>query len=145
LGTGSNLPYFKTPTTTIGNTTDGSTELSNWTLKTGSYLIGKGIVTSRLKDKAGVAFAATRAIGAYEYVSSGTTELESIGDIKTIFYTSNGKLVSTADCKAEVINFSGVVLWNGKLTIGQEIVLRSGAYIIHSTTEKGTFVQKIVL
>jgi len=144
LGTGSNLPYFKTPTTTIGITTDNSTELSNWTLTTGSYLIGKGIVTTRLKDKNGVAFAATRAIGAYEFTGTAT-KLQSIAENKTNFYSSNGRLVSKVDSKIEVINFAGVILWNGKVTIGQEIALPKGAYIVHSTTEKGTSVQKIVL
>ena len=144
LGIGSNLPDFKRPTTTIGNTTDGSTELSDWKLTTGSYLIGKGIVTTRLKDKNGVAFAATRAIGAYEFTGTAT-KLQSIAENKTNFYSSNGRLVSKVDSKIEVINFAGVILWNGKVTIGQEIALPKGAYIVHSTTEKGTSVQKIVL
>ena len=85
LGTGSNLPYFKTPTTTFGNTTDGSTELSNWKLNAGSYLIGKGIVTSRLKDKAGVAFASPRAVGAYEYSSiNGISEVKNTLDLAEV-------------------------------------------------------------
>jgi len=70
LGTGSNLPKFRTPTTTNGNTTDNSSELSNWTLTTGSYLIGKGIATTRLTDKTGVTFNTPCAIGAYEYNGS---------------------------------------------------------------------------
>jgi len=144
LGTGSNLPYFKTPTITFGNTTDGSTELSNWTLNSGSYLIGKGIVTSRLKDKNGVAFASPRAVGAYEFTGTAT-KLQSIQEIKTNFYNANGKLVSKVTGQAEVINILGVVLWNGKVTIGQGFNFPTGAYIVRSTTEKGTSVQKIVL
>ena len=144
LGTGANLPYFKTPTTTYGNTTDGTAELSNWTLTTGSYLIGKGIVTTRLKDKNGVAFASTPAVGAYEFTGTAT-KLQSIAETSTNFYTSNGRLVSKVDSKIEVLNFAGAILWNGKVTLGQQIVLPKGAYIVHSTTEKGTSVQKIVL
>ena len=70
LGTGSNLPDFKNPTTAIGTTSDNSSEVSNWTLTAGSYLIGKGIATTQFTDKAGVAFTTSRAIGAYEYKGS---------------------------------------------------------------------------
>jgi len=67
LGTGTNLPNFKSPTITVGNTTDHSSEVSNWTLTTGSYLIGKGIITTRSSDKIGATFVIPRAIGAFEY------------------------------------------------------------------------------
>ncbi|OJU47422.1 MAG: hypothetical protein BGN96_05960 [Bacteroidales bacterium 45-6] len=70
LGTGSNLPNFKKPTTVVGSTTDNSAEASSWTLVAGSYLIGKGIATSRSTDKAGVIFNTPRAIGAYGYNGS---------------------------------------------------------------------------
>jgi len=84
---GTNLPKFKNPTITYGNTTDGTTELSNWSLNLGSYLIGKGIVTSRLKDKNGVSFATLPAVGAYEFVSNGpASQTISFSAISTKMY-----------------------------------------------------------
>jgi len=143
LGTGSNLPYFKTPTTTFGNTTDGSTELSNWKLNAGSYLIGKGIVTSRLKDKAGVAFASPRAVGAYEYSSiNGISEVKNTLDL---VYTFNGNVVSRTEGKIQIVNTTGMNVWSGKVIKGQTIGLNAGAYVVLLVTEKGTSVQKIIL
>ena len=146
LGTGSNLPNFVAQTTTIGNTADGSSELSNWKLDADSYLIGKGIVTTNLTDKAGVAFATPRAVGAYEYIPTGSTTLiESVEGNHARFYLSNGKLVSAVDGKAGIINLMGVTFWNGNVSVGQVIDLPMGVYVIRSTTEKGTAVQKISL
>jgi len=143
LGIGSNLPNFKKPTTTIGNTTDGSAELSNWTLNAGSYLIGKGIVTTRLKDKVGVAFASPRAVGAYEYIgTNGISEVKSTFDL---VYASNGKIVSKTEGNIQILNVTGMKVWSGQVTTGQTIGLSTGAYIVLLATGKGTSVQKIVL
>ena len=77
LGNTGNLPNFLTPTTSVGVTTDNSTELSDWSLTSGSYLIGKGVTISVLnsyynKDKAGASFSSARAVGAYEYFEKTT-------------------------------------------------------------------------
>lgn len=61
-------PRFKTPTTVVGNTNDGSVALAVWTLEPNTYLFAKGVATTVTKDKAGVNFAATPSVGAYEYV-----------------------------------------------------------------------------
>jgi hypothetical protein len=57
---------FKNPTTTVGNTTDLSTEHSDWRILTTSYLVGTGNATTILTDKAGNLFAPSPASGAYE-------------------------------------------------------------------------------
>ncbi|HET7732544.1 MAG TPA: hypothetical protein VFK73_01800, partial [Paludibacter sp.] len=65
--TGTNAPVFKTPTSAIGYTNDGTVEKSVWCITSGSYLFGKGITTISTTDKAEVKFATSPAVGAYEY------------------------------------------------------------------------------
>ena len=143
-----NVPNFKTPTIVVGNTTDNSSELSNWSLTSGSYLIGKGVsipsTNSYYKyDKAGFAFLATRSVGAYEY--NGTSALTSIKSDEIISFTSNGKLVSKIDGEMKIINFDGKTVWTGKVTSGTKISLPVGAYLVQAKTDKSTIVQKIIL
>jgi hypothetical protein len=68
-----NKPNFKTPTTAFGVTTDGTSELSVWSLMPGSYLSGKGVATISLKDKAGFTFVTPRSVGAYQSQNENTT------------------------------------------------------------------------
>jgi predicted RNA-binding protein with TRAM domain len=65
-------PKFQNPTTVYGNPTDLSAEKSDWRILTTSYLVGKGVAIPNSptgvtpKDKSGLAFASTPAVGAYE-------------------------------------------------------------------------------
>lgn len=87
-------PSFKLPTTIVGNTTDGTTELSVWSLTQGSYLSGKGIVTTRLTDKDGLTFATPRSVGAYQSQNENTTvTFNENGTVNT--YTSGQVLTNT--------------------------------------------------
>ncbi|MEI8086357.1 MAG: hypothetical protein WCG93_09095 [Paludibacter sp.] len=89
-----NTPNFKTPTTKVGNTTDGTSELSDWSLTPGSYLSGKGVVTSRLKDKAGFTFVTPRSVGSYQSQNEDTTvTFNANGAVST--YT-NGQVLTNA-------------------------------------------------
>lgn len=110
-----------------------------------NVLVGKGLVTSRLTDKAGVAFVTPRVVGAYEYVPSPTSLIKSVEEDQARFYLSNGKRVSVLDGKAIVINLLDAILWNGNISDGQIIGLLHGAYVIRSTTERGTSIQKTSL
>jgi len=60
--------FFK-PTTAIGYIADGSSEKSNWRIKTNSYLKWKGMQSNTSTDKAGFIFADKPSVGAYEYNS----------------------------------------------------------------------------
>lgn len=67
--TGDNkAPRFNNPSTVIGNSNGGSVEDAVWTLNPYTYLYQKGVTTTNTTDKAGVSFAATPSVGAYEYV-----------------------------------------------------------------------------
>lgn len=67
---------FLTPTTTIGNTSGVESEHSVWSLIPGSYLFGKGFLSTNLypTDKAGNLFASTRSAGAYELIQSASND-----------------------------------------------------------------------
>ena len=87
-------PQFSCPTTMIGNTTNMTTEKSDWRIPTSSYLVGKGIVTTQHYDKVGNIFISPRSVGAFEGVSSsklnpaaGTTIICELKDNKRGAYT----------------------------------------------------------
>jgi hypothetical protein len=145
VGASLKTPNFKTPTSIIGNTTDGSSELSDWRITSGSYLIGKGITTSQLADKAGNVFAISRAVGAYEYSGlSGINEIKK--DMQTpIVSVSNHQLISISDGKMDIFSVSGTQVWNGIVNSNQSILLPSGAYIVRLKTNQGNALQKVIL
>ena len=94
-----NVPNFRKPTITIGNTTDNSTELSDWSLTSGSYLIGKGTAISATNsyynsDKAGNLFATSRSVGAYE-LQYYTTTL-TFNNLGTVDSYTNGQILTNA-------------------------------------------------
>jgi hypothetical protein len=64
---------FTSPNSINGYSTDASVVLSRWMIASTSYLKGKGVVTLNSTDKAGHSFAATPAVGAYEYASNVIT------------------------------------------------------------------------
>ena len=76
--TGNNGSYFKKPPLSSGANYIGSAittadsisiKQADWRLIPGSYLMGKGVTTTILKDKAGTDYSVTApSVGAYEYV-----------------------------------------------------------------------------
>ena len=235
-------PRFKLPTTNIGvNRVSGSSDSiaiahADWRMYANSYLVGKGMTTSVLKDKAGNDFSLTTpSVGAYEfakftpviswnqnltgfvtnndpltialtattsadvingsaisYTSSdetvvaisgsnlviqgkvGTatitahqasntnynaatdvskscsiaygvyTNVNSALNQKLFSVTQNG-LLSNTEGNLQIISFSGKMLQNPKVTVGQFIALEQGAYILRMTTNNRVFTQKVVL
>jgi len=138
-----NKPNFKTPTTTLGNTTDNSSETSYWSITSGSYLIAKGITTSNLRDKNGIPFATNPSVGAYEY--NATNGISQVKNITDIVLCSKGRILSKIESNIIVYNFKGIEVWSGHMTIGQEVKLQPGTYIVESLTNNGKAVQKVVL
>jgi len=142
---GTNPPAFKNPTILMGITTDLTTEKSDWRILTNSYLIGKGIATTRLTDKAGNLFASSPAVGAYETVSTLTTGVN-IPEMtaNAVLVTRNG-FVSNVQGSVQVLNFLGKTLKSENVKVGQEMALPAGGYILRIATNNGILVQKIVL
>jgi hypothetical protein len=142
---GTKYPSFNSPTTTIGNTTDLSSEKSDWRILTDSYLIGKGITTTQLTDKVGNAYLASPSVGAYETentLATGVNPSEIAGN--SILLTKNG-FISQVQATALVFTFSGARVKNEMVNAGQEVTLPSGAYILRLKSNTGVLVQKIVL
>jgi hypothetical protein len=143
LGNTGKLSNFKTPTTLIGNTSNGSSESSNWRIMAGSYLVGKGIVTSQLNDKNGVQYLNPRSVGAYEVNSTNT--ITEIPECVNNFIASNGHILSKVNGYISIINMNGQKVWEGKVSIGDITSISKGAYIVRSFVSKQVFVQKIIL
>ena len=103
-------PQFKSPTTVIGSaiSTIDSTSIKQavWTLLPGTYLIAKGITTTRLTDKAGNNYASAPAAGAYEYQK--VTPIISWTQDLTGFVTNNNPLTialtATSNADANYVN-----------------------------------------
>lgn len=79
-----NSPKFIFSTKQYGNTTDLTTEWSDWSLGDGSSLIGKGVATSISKDKDGNTFASPPSVGAYEYRMKTTPLMNWIQDLSAL-------------------------------------------------------------
>ena len=134
---------FRKATTVVGKVTDGTVETADWRLGAGSYLIGKGAATTRVKDLAGNSFANPSAVGAYEYATiSGVNKLVSDASLLTIL---NKTIVSKVDGKMQVYAVTGKMISNEKVTIGQSMILQTGVYIVRIQNSSGSFVQKVVL
>ena len=63
----------------------------------------------------------------------------------TLFVKADNRIVSNMNGNVQIYSFSGLLVKSQKVTIGQKIILPTGAYFIKATTENGSFVQKIVL
>ncbi len=135
---------FASPSTVTGYTTDASVATSKWTIGAGSYLIAKGIVTTNKYDKSNVLFAATPAVGAYEYVFNPGTGFNNSYDLKFVSIVNMG-LVSNETGAIQIVTFGGQTIFSKQVQAGNRITLASGAYIIRIVTDKGTSVQKVIL
>ena len=135
-------PQFTTPTTIVGNTTDGSSELAVWTLSQGSYLIGKGTATQVLIDKAGVAFMTPRSAGAYEY--TGPSAVESYYDFSKKVTVSPNGIRMNEDGAIQIYSINGKTIKNQIVTSGLELSLPKGSYVIRFISANNSFTQKVV-
>jgi len=133
--TDNTLFLFSTPTTSAGNTTDLTSEKSVWSIGSGSYLVAKGITSSNKYDKAGNSFAATPAVGAYEYkniiINSNTywSDLPS-ANAGTDILVSSGELILNSNAainKVTVAPGAKLTLGSNTLTATNGITLESNA------------------
>ncbi len=135
---------FTSPSTVTGYNTDASVASSKWTVGAGSYLTAKGIVTTNKYDKAGVAFATTPAVGAYEYVYNPGTGFNKTSDLKFVSIVNKG-LVSNETGAIQIVTIGGQTVYSKQVQAGNRISLASGAYIIRMVSDKGMSVQKVIL
>jgi hypothetical protein len=144
---GTNAPEFVNPTLTVGNTIDGTSQLSNWKISSSSSLIGKGVTNlSYTTDLAGEVYAATPAVGAYEYIPPVPTILNQNekSEISLITVKKDG-IVSNTDGLLQVISFSGVSVLSKKVVTGEVISLPIGAYVIKISGDNGSSVVKVII
>ena len=136
--------YFQTKK---GQTIDiiklnGSVELADWSLNAGSYLIGKGVACSNLRDITGNSFANARAAGAYEYVeTTAILEVQNerpqlISVFRNGFFTKESGIV-------DLFSLQGQLLKHENINEGQAVYCSAGMYICRVTTNEGSFIQKI--
>ena len=143
-------PRFKMPTTFVGcNRVGGSSDSTaiakaDWRLNVNSYLIGKGLITTVLTDKAGNLFATPPTVGAYEFVP-GTAVFPVFRNLTNIAYVKDAKIISKQEGYLQIFNLTGSVIWYGNVVSEQKITLPCGCYLIRLTSAKEQRTQKIVL
>ena len=144
-------PRFKLPTTLVGcNRVAGSADSisiaqADWRLNSAtSYLIGKGIVTTNLTDKAGKNFASTPSAGAYEFDASIAAVIPVNQNVTTLAYSHDGKIISKQEGKLQIFSLTGSVVWNGNVVCEQKITMPSGCYLLRLTSAKEVSTQKIM-
>ena len=133
---------FKLPTSIVGNTGNGSVELADWRLNAGSYLIGKGIACSNVRDISGNTFATARAVGAYEYVEPTGINQTQNEQPQIISVCKNGFSVKKSG-NVRLFSLQGQVVKHENINEGQQIYCSAGIYICRITTNEGSFIQKI--
>lgn len=120
--TGSNGSYFKKPPLNAGVNFIGSAILTadstaikqaDWRLIPGSYLMGKGVTTAVLKDKAGNDFASSPAspsVGAYEYVKI-TPVISWSQDLTTLNTNSNPLTATLTGTTSADVTFGSSIVY----------------------------------
>ncbi|MEI6752137.1 MAG: T9SS type A sorting domain-containing protein [Paludibacter sp.] len=143
-------PGFNSPSAGPGYSSTASDIKATWSINNTSFLLAKGssVISgyTPTTDFIGANFLNPPAAGAFQ-ISGITTAIQQLqsDDNKAIVLKSNNNIISTVDGVLQVITFNGKVLKNQRVTVGQQIILSSGAYIIKCTSDKGTNVQKVVL
>lgn len=139
-----NSPSFVNPTITYGLTTDYSAELSNWSIGSSSYLIGKGTsVSGRIADKAGNPFATVRAAGAYEY--KNVSGVKPFGTNTLIPLTNiNEKVLVNVSGFLSIYQIDGKFVFSKNVLKGEVFNMEhNGIYLVQLKVENKIYSQKI--
>jgi hypothetical protein len=152
---------FVNPTTTAGALSDDSYLKANWTLQTGSFLVGKGVaanqndtvvaaIAANTKDFSGRSFATFRAVGAFEEGSvSIVTPPTGINNpiIRDVNFVlpANGGIKLTENGNVQVISMVGQLVVSAKVDAGEVLNLKKGIYLVRLHSTKGIMVQKVIL
>ena len=158
---GSDKALFVNPTTTAGVLSDESYLKANWSLQTGSFLVGKGVAINQndtvskalnatINDFSGRPFATFRAVGAFEEGTVSTvtppTDIHQpiISNINFVLRTVGGiKLTETGN--VQVFSTLGQLVITSKVEAGQVLNLKKGIYLVRLQSAKGILVQKVML
>lgn len=152
---------FVNPTTTAGALSDDSYLKANWSLQTGSFLVGKGVAANQndtvaaalaanTKDFSGRMFATFRAVGAFEEGSvsivTPPTGINNpiIRDVNFVLL-ANGGIKLTENGNVQVISMVGQLVVSAKVEAGELLNLKKGVYVVKLKSTKGILVQKIML
>jgi hypothetical protein len=90
-------------------------------------------------------YTVTQPTGLTADITSLGTAINNPNNIGLAFTVNRNGVISNVEGNVEVIAFNGVVMKYEKATIGRQINLSTGAYILRITTAKNTTVQKVVL
>lgn len=149
-------PAFVSPSTTKGYSAIMPNDVmtANFALQSTSALINVGGSTAGLTDLPlndllgyerpyGTSFD----MGAYEYGSTNLTTVNNTTNNHRInvLHTNDRTIISDIDGVIEIISISGKVLINKKVTIGSEIALSSGFYVIRARTANNSEILKVIL
>lgn len=144
---------FLRPTTAIGYIADGSSETSNWRMKSNSYLKWKGMVTNATTDKAGFTYSDTPSVGAYEY-NPLYSAVQSILDNGTFEVYPNPaqdiiKINATENANISIYTLAGAVVKTvNSLSAGVQSInvanLPKGNYIVTLKTNGQILHQKLI-
>ena len=141
-----NSPCFTNPTTLIGCVSDGSVEIANWKPLLTSYLLGKGVTTTKTYDKSGNMFLSPRSVGAYEYSAPLTNDIHGAFETESLeFLVHKGGIQMCTQGEIQIVSISGMLVKQSKCVNGEQIDLPSGVYIIKIKSEVKESVHKIVI
>ena len=145
---------FIRPTTAIGYIADGSSEKSNWRIKSKSYLKWKGMQSNASTDKAGFTFADKPSVGAYEYNPNQYNAIQSIMDNSVFEIYPNPaqdiiKINSTDNSSISIYTLAGAMIKSlNSLSAGVQSInvsnLPNGNYIVTLKSNGQILHQKLI-
>jgi hypothetical protein len=149
-------PAFVSPSTTKGFTAvmPADVKAANFALQSNSALINVGgnstsLTDLPLNDLLGYErpYGTSFDMGAYEYDSTNLTTVNNTTNNHRInvLHINDRTIISDIDGVIEIISISGKVLINKKVTIGSEIALSSGFYVIRARTANNSEILKVIL
>jgi len=149
-------PGFVNPSTTKGYSAimPNDVLVANFALQSTSTLINAGGSSTALTDLPSNdllgyerPFGTANDMGAYEYGSTNLTTVNDLTNAKmlNLFRANNRSIISNVDGLVEIFSVSGKLLISKNVSVGSQIALTSGFYVIRVSTAEATVNQKIVL
>jgi len=146
---GSKGAWFTSPSKNFGFTLLSPVELTsvqtaNWKIGANSYLIGKGhSLLSGAIDKAGILFASTPSVGAYEFNSN--TAVEKVTFDNNLVSVQGNELSFKQTGSVQIYSISGKLVKHVSVVDGTITLNNAGVYILKQNTPDGIKVQKVLI
>lgn len=123
---------------------DNSGKTNTLLIESGSVAINAGYATGApLIDQRNVTRIGTPDIGAYE--TSTPSAINTLKESLNLFLVEKNNIVSKVDGTIQLISISGTTLKNIQVKSGDLISLPKGAYLVRLFSDKGNYVQKVIL